>query len=380
MPKIVVPSYLRGLVPYRAGRSIAEVSREKGLKKIVKLASNENPLPPPRSFLKEVNKAYAAINRYPEPSAHALTAEIAKQLGISQNEIICGNGSDSLLFFSLLVFGGHGAEVLTSEGTFVSIYLHTQKLHQKIVCAPMRNYTFDLEAIAARISPQTKIIYLANPNNPTATFFDQQKFAAFLEKVPEEVLVIYDEAYQVYAKLHDTYPDGMNFRRGNVLILRTFSKAQALAGERIGFAIAHPDLIADLYRVRFPFEPGVLGQALALAALRDRMFVRRTQKLNTQSLKMFTQEFERLGLNFTNSGANFTMLIFESESQATQFNQGCLNRGLILRPLQAFHIPEGVRINSGTVEETKFAIGVIREVVAEMRGEVAVKSPRRRRV
>lgn len=380
MPKIVVPAYLRGLVPYRAGRAIAAVAREKGLKKIVKLASNENPLPPPKSFLKEVAKAYATINRYPEPSSHLLTSEIAKRLGISPHEVICGNGSDSLLFFSFLVFGGNGAEVVTSEGTFVSAYLHTQKLNQKLITVPMKNYTFDLDAIAAGITPKTKIVYLANPNNPTATFFDRESFSAFLDKVPDHVLVIYDEAYQVYASLHETYPDGMNFRRDNVLILRTFSKAQGLAGERIGYAIAHPDLIADLYRVRFPFEPGSIAQVLALAALRDRVFVKRTQKLNERSLNLLMAEFRRLNLKFTTSGANFTMLIFKDEKEATRFNEACLNRGLILRPLQAFHIPEGVRINSGTMEETKFAIEVIREVVGEMRGESVVEKKQRRKM
>jgi histidinol-phosphate aminotransferase len=227
---------------------------------------------------------------------------------------------------------------------------------------PHADYAYDLDAIAGRCTDKTKIIYLANPNNPTGSMFTADNFQRFMERVPEHVLVILDEAYYSYAHRRPDYPDGLKFKYANVIVTRTFSKDYGLAGLRFGFAAGPKNLIRELYKVKLPFEPSQPAQIAALAALDDDEFIRRTVDLNQRMLEKMISRMTELGLRLIPTAANFVLTVFPSEEMAVAFTSGCMEKGLIVRHVKAFGVPEGVRINSGTEEETEFALEVIAEV------------------
>lgn len=359
---IKIPRHIQTLKPYKAGKPIDELAREKGIKKIVKLASNENPLGPSPKALETIRKSLDELHRYTNPSAYKLVNAIAKKYNLQPGQIVTGSGSDSLLQYIVTAFSDDDDEILTSEGTFIGWYVNVNKYGRKSVLVPLKNYHFDLDAITDKINPKTKVIYLANPNNPTGTMFTRNEFDSFLKKVPDNVLIVLDEAYTVYAESNPEYPSGLDYMRDNMIILRTLSKAYGLAGLRIGFAVGPEVLIQELYKVKLPFEPNHLAQEAAITALDDEEFLKMTVELNEASLNKMKQKFKELGIEQVPTAANFSMLIFPSEEFAADFNNECLNRGLILRHVNTFGIPNGVRINSGTEVETDFALDVISEV------------------
>ncbi|MFZ0455040.1 MAG: histidinol-phosphate transaminase [Ignavibacteriaceae bacterium] len=359
---IKIPDHIQELKPYKAGKPIEEVMREKKIQKVVKLASNENPLGPSPKAINAVKNHLNEVNRYPNPSSYRLVNAIAEKFDLEPGQIICSDGSDSLIQYIITAFSREGDELLSSEGTFIGWYVNVDKLGRKSKLIPLKNYHFDLERILETISHNTKIIYLANPNNPTGTIFTKKEFEFFINKVPEDILVILDEAYTIYSQLNPDYPNGLEYDYKNLIILRTLSKSYGLAGLRIGFAVGPYDLIKELYKVRLPFEPNVLAQIAAIASLSDDDFIYKTVETNRESLKMMEEKFKELEINYIPTSANFFLLTFPEENYAKRFNLECLNRGLILRYLDSFGISNGVRINSGTIEETDFALNVISEV------------------
>jgi histidinol-phosphate aminotransferase len=359
---IKIPRHIQTLQPYKAGKPIDELAREKGIIKIVKLASNENPLGPSPKAIETIKKSLDELHRYTNPSAYKLVNAIAKKYNLHPGQIVTGSGSDSLLQYIVTAFSDDEDEILTSEGTFIGWYVNVNKYGRKSMLTPLKNYHFDLEAIAARINSKTKIIYLANPNNPTGTMFTKNEFDSFLKKVPDNVLIVLDEAYTVYAESNPDYPNGLEYKNDNLIVLRTLSKAYGLAGLRIGFAVGSEILIKEIYKVKLPFEPNHLAQEAAITAFDDDEFLRKTVELNESSLKRMKQKFNELGIEQVPTAANFILLIFPNEEFAFNFNEECLNRGLILRHVKSFGIPNGVRINSGTEEETDFALDAISEV------------------
>lgn len=359
---IKIPRHIQTLQPYKAGKPIDELVREKGINKIVKLASNENPLGPSPKAVETIKKSLDELHRYTNPSAYKLVNAIAEKYKLHPGQIVTGSGSDSLLQYIVTAFSDDDDEILTSEGTFIGWYVNVNKYGRKSVLVPLKNYHFNLDAIADKINPKTKIIYLANPNNPTGTMFTKNEFDSFLKKVPDSILIVLDEAYTVYAESNPDYPNGLKYLRDNLIVLRTLSKAYGLAGLRIGFAVGPEILIKELYKVKLPFEPNHLAQEAAITAFDDEEFLRRTVELNESSLKKMKKKFSELGIEQVPTTANFIMLVFSSEEFAFDFNNECLNRGLILRHVNTFGIPNGVRINSGTDKETDFALDVISEV------------------
>ncbi len=231
--------------------------------------------------------------------------------------------------------------------------------------APYRDFRFDLPALAAAITDKTKIIYLANPNNPTGTIFTRQGFDAFYRHVPERVLIILDEAYLEYAKDHPRYPDSMHYRYDNVITLRTFSKIYGLAGVRIGYGFAHEELIANLLKVKLPFEPSSLAQAAGIAALDDREFLHRSLEVNARGMRFLTQALAELGLAPVPSEANFLMIPLDSEAAAMAVFEQLLRRGTIIRPLKAFGLPHCLRISIGTPEENERCVENLRHALME---------------
>lgn len=359
---IKIPEFVSKLQPYKAGKPIEELAREKGLTKIIKLASNENPLGPSPKAVETILKFVWQLHRYTDPSLHRLTEKIASIYNKKQNQIVCGSGSDSLIQYIVNAFTVEGDECLSTEGTFIGWYVNVNKLGRKDVRVPLVNYAYDLDLILNAITDNTKIIYLANPNNPTSTMFSKTQFEEFLEKVPSNILIIYDEAYSVYAEDYPGYANGMIYDKENLIVLRTLSKAFGLAGLRIGFACGNENLIKELFKVKLPFEPNLLAIEAAISALDDFEFIKRTKELNQKSLTRLKEFFDSVNLSYPEPFANFLLLTFTNENIAIDFSNECLNKGLILRHVKSFGIPNGVRINSGTEEETEIAIDIMSEV------------------
>ncbi|MFQ5606508.1 MAG: histidinol-phosphate transaminase, partial [Candidatus Zixiibacteriota bacterium] len=362
MTPVHIPAHIESLAPYQPGKAISELAREKKLDRIVKLASNENPLGPSPRALEALATSAGDSHRYVDPSSYELTHTLAAKLGRKPGQIICGAGTDSLLSYILMAFSARGAEVLTAAGTFIGIFVNTRKLNRKLKTVPLADHKFDLDAMAKAITEETKIVYIANPNNPTGSIVTRDELDMFLKRVPEHVLVILDEAYFNYAHDDSEYPDGLTYELPNLIVTRTFSKDFGLAGLRIGFAVADERLIKTLYRVRLPFEPCYAAQLAALAALADNEFLDRTLAQNARSLEVMSAGLNDLGIRFIQSRANFLSMIFDSEELARSFTSACLNRGLILRHTNTFGVPEGVRMNSGTDDETSFALNIIADV------------------
>ncbi len=363
---IKIPEHIQKLQPYKAGKPIEELAREKGIRKIVKLASNENPLGPSPMAVEEIKKHINDLHRYTNPSAYKLVNAIAEKYNKRPGQIVTGSGSDSLLQYLITAFSSDDDELLTSAGTFIGWYVNADKYGRKSKLVPLKNYHLDLHKIAGEINSKTKIIYLANPNNPTGTMFTRAEFEHFMGKVPDSVLVVLDEAYTVYAESNPEYPNGLSYDLDNLLVLRTLSKAYGLAGIRIGFAFGKEYLISQMYKVKLPFEPNELAQDAAIAAIKDDAFLRATVELNARSLQMMKNKFDDIGIDYIPTAGNFFLILFPDEEFTAEFNNECLNRGLILRHVNTFGIPEGIRINSGTIEETEFALKVLEEVLKMM--------------
>lgn len=362
--KIFIPEHIEKLIPYSAGKPIEELVREKGLKKIVKLASNENPLGTSPLAIKAVKKNLHNLHRYTDPLCFDLTNFISVKYNKSFESIFCASGSDAILEYIIAAFTNENDEVLTSDGTFIGWYVNVKKFNRKSVLVPLKeNYSYNLNAIGNAITEKTKLIYLANPNNPTGNIFTKEEFEDFINVVPENVLIILDEAYTLYAESVPSYPNGLDYNLPNLIVCRTLSKSHGLAGLRFGFAFGNPDIIARLKKVRLPFEPNILAQVAAKAALLDEEFEKFTKELNKISINLFKDFFTSNKIRFTETAANFMMLIFDSENDAAIFTESCLNMGLILRHTKPFGIVNGVRINSGTLEETEFAIDVMQNVL-----------------
>ncbi len=281
---IKIPEHIKNLKPYKAGKPIEDLVREKGLNKIVKLASNENPLGPSPKAVEAIKNNLDKLHRYTNPSSYKLVHAIAEKYKKDPSQIVCSSGSDSILQFIITAFTDEHDELLTSEGTFIGWYVNSNKYGRKLNLVPLKDYHYDLEEIVNRINSKTKIIYLANPNNPTGTKFTKREFENFIKRVPKNVLVVLDEAYTVYAEDDPEYPNGLEYDSENLITVRTLSKAYGLAGIRIGFAIGPSYLIKEIYKVKLPFEPNLLAQEAGIAALNDEEFLFKTKDLNKASL------------------------------------------------------------------------------------------------
>jgi len=363
---IYIPDYIKSLKTYKAGKPIEELAREKNLSRIIKLASNENPLGPSPKAMEAVHNAVSRLHRYVDPLSRDLVLALSRKYDIQPQHIICGHGTDALLSYIVGAFSAPGDELLTSEGTFIGIYVGTQKQGRILKQVPLKDYAYDLKALLAAVTPRTRIIFIANPNNPTGTMIKRAEFETFMAKVPADVLVILDEAYYTYADSDPDYPDGVSYWYENMVVTRTLSKAYGLGGVRVGFAVGPDHIIDALYKIKLPFEPNYLAQVAAVAALTDDEFLARTVATNRASLDRMKAAFDRLGIRRTDSAANFLMLLMPSEAFAAEFYEHCLEQGLIVRHVNTFGVPNGIRINSGTEDETTLALDIIESVWKQM--------------
>lgn len=368
--KIRVPAHIEALQPYKPGRPIADVMAQYGLEHVVKLASNENPLGASPKAIEAIRAELADLAYYPN-GGRSLREAIASYYGITSDEVIAGSGSEGVMNTVMRTFLVQGDEVLTSEGTFGGFYVLANAMGLKLTLAPMKNHGYDLDAILDRLTPNTRLIYLANPNNPTGTYFSYDDFLAFYNRVPEDVLIIHDEAYYDFA-IDDVegYFTMLGKRLPNVISLRTFSKSHGLASIRIGYGVASSEIIAPMLKVRLPFEPSGPAQAAGIAALHDEEFLAKTIEVNRAGKEYFRNAFNELGVRFIDTAANFFCILFESTEEALHFAAEMERHGVIVRPLAGFSLAQSVRISIGTQEQNEEAVRVMKSVLEKMHAAI----------
>lgn len=361
----LVPPYIESLQPYKPGKSIDEVRRELKLENLIKLASNENPLGPSPLAIQSVRNHLDDLHIYPN-GGYDLRSVLAREFNLHVDNVITGSGSEGIMSNIIRTFLCDDDEVLTTEGAFIGFQVLARSRGVAYKTVPYANWRYDLPALARQINSNTKIIYLANPNNPTGTIFTKAEFDTFYRQVPERVLIILDEAYFEYAQDNPAYPDSMHYRYDNVITLRTFSKAYGLAGIRIGYGFAHDELIRNLLKVKLPFEPGTLAQAAGIAALKDTEFLRRSIELNNRGRAFLINALQELDFNVVPSDANFLMVVRDSGNDAHRIYEELLRRGIIIRPLNAFGLPNCLRITIGTDEQNRAVVEACKNVSAKI--------------
>ncbi|MGI8992551.1 MAG: histidinol-phosphate transaminase [Bryobacteraceae bacterium] len=361
----LVPPYIESLRPYEAGRSADDIRREYGLARVVKLASNENPLGPSPLAIDAIRRNTEGLNVYPNAGLE-LRRVLAREYDVKIENVIAGSGSEGIMSNIIRAFLCDEDEVLTTEAAFIGFQTLAKSRGVTYRTVPYRHWHYDLPALAAAVNEHTKIVYLANPNNPTGTVFTRHEFDAFYRHVPERVLIILDEAYFEYAKDNPRYPDSMHYRYDNVITLRTFSKVYGLAGVRIGYGFAHEELIANLLKVKLPFEPGTLAQAAGIGALADKAFLHRSLETNARGMRLLSGALGEMGVTVVPSDANFLMTVWPSESQASEIVRDLLTQGIIVRPLKAWGLPACVRISIGTEEENRECIAALEKALEKV--------------
>jgi histidinol-phosphate aminotransferase len=349
--KNLVRPWLRSLEPYPPGKPIDELEREYGVTESIKLASNENPLGPSPKALRAVQAALADVHRYPDGGCYHLRRALARKLRVAPESLIFGNGSNEIIELIVRTFLHAGEEAVMADQAFVIYRMLVQAQGGKGIIVPLRNFTHDLEAMADAITPATRVVFLANPNNPTGTIVFREQWEEFLAAVPRDVIIVMDEAYAEFVE-DSRYPDALADVRGEhlLIVLRTFSKIYGLAGLRVGYGVAHPDLIDLLDRLRAPFNVNTLAQVAALAALDDDEHVERTRQVNRDGMAYLREAFGGLGLECVPSWANFILV---KVGPVARLYDALLRQGVIVRPVSVYGFPEHVRVTIGTREENE---------------------------
>lgn len=352
------------LKPYVPGKPLSELERELGLSRSIKLASNENPLGASPRVTQAIEAALPELARYPDGGGYQLRQALAERHGVDSSCITLGNGSNDVLDMVARVFLGPGRESLFSEYAFAVYPISSQAVGATLVAAPARDYGHDLEAMRERVGPNTRVVWIANPNNPTGTWLAHDALYAFLNDLPCQTILVLDEAYTEYVDQPD-YPDGSQWleRFPNLVVTRTFSKVYGLASLRLGYALSHPDIADLLNRVRQPFNVNSLAQTAALAALGDDDFVERSRAVNRAGMRQLSEGFEALGLAFIPSVGNFLTVDFTRD--AAPIDRALLQRGCITRPLANYGLPNHLRITIGREAENQRLLTSLREVLAE---------------
>lgn len=340
--------HIHNIKPYEPGKPIKELQREYGIREVTKLASNENPLGPSGKAIRAMRKAIRDVHLYPEGSCYYLLSRLAQELEMDPGHIIFGNGSNEIIELLARGFISEGDEVISSEMTFLVYPILTRVCGAVFHAVPMtQDYRYDLEGILRAITPRTKLIFIANPNNPTGTYVTAQEVEAFLQKIPPQVVVCFDEAYVDFVDAED-FPQTLSYiktGRRNVIVLRTFSKAYGLAGLRIGYGIAPKEMVEYLHKIRQPFNVNSIAQAAATAALDDTFFRWRTKWLVVRGRKFFYRKLTKLGLEYLPSQANFILVKMKTGGQETYHD--LLRKGMIVRPMKAYNLPEWIRVTIG---------------------------------
>jgi histidinol-phosphate aminotransferase len=361
--KSLVRKGILDLKPYIPGKPIEEVKRELGLKEVIKLASNETSVGPSPLAVAAIKKELKNINLYPEGSSRFLREKIAQKLNLDKEMIIVGNGADNVIDLVGMAFINDGDEVITGEITFPAYETTTKIMGGKLILIKLKDFRFDLEKIAQKINEKTKIVFLCNPNNPTGTIVDKEAVDRFIKQVPEDVVVVSDEAYYDYVE-DKNYPNSLSYvlEEKNVIVLRTFSKIAGIAGVRIGYGIAKPELIGYLNRVVNPFATNRLAQVAALASLDDEEHYRKVLRSNQEGKKYLYKELKELTLFYLPTEANFIFIDIKENSEAVF--EKLLKKGVIIRPGKTWGCPNFIRVTIGTPYENEKFIQALKEIMS----------------
>jgi len=354
------------VTPYKAGKPIEEVKRELGLENVIKLASNENPLGPSPSVLEAITAAAKDVNRYPDGGCFYLREALSDKLKVSGDNIVFGNGSDEIILLALHAFVNPGDEVVVASPTFLIYNIASMIKGAEIRTVPLKNYRYDLEGMLDAVNERTKVVFIANPDNPTGSYVTAEELDRFMEGVPENVLVFIDEAYYEFASGND-YPETLKLierEDRSVVVARTFSKAYGLAGLRVGYGVAREDIAGVLNKVREPFNVNSVAQAAALAALGDTDAVNASVDLVKDEKKRFYGIFNSLGLKYVPSLTNFVLVDTGRDSQ--QMFDYLLKRGVIVRDMSAWKLTGFIRVNIGLKEENDTFFEVFQEAIREI--------------
>lgn len=362
--KIVPLEYVSTIKPYVPGKPIKELERELGIKGSVKLASNENPLGPSQKALKALREFLqdgSELSRYPDGEGYYLKSAISGKLGVGTDEIILGNGSNDLIDIAVRTFMGLGDEAVMAAPSFVVYSMAVRSVGASPIEIPLTDYRHDLAAMADAITEKTKIIFIANPNNPTGTVNKKNEFEKFMDKIPDGILVIVDEAYYEYVT-DPEYPDTLKyFRDGrDILILRTFSKVYGLAGLRIGYGIVRKDIVAEMNKIREPFNTNTLAQLAAMNALTDDRHLKKSIEVNEQGKEFLYRELDSLGIMYVPTEANFIYMPLHVESRIIY--DALLRMGVIVRPVG----PREIRVTIGVPEENRRFIEAFKIVIKSL--------------
>ncbi|MEM6736521.1 MAG: histidinol-phosphate transaminase [Bacteroidota bacterium] len=351
---IQIPDHITAIKSYQPGKTVQQLKEEYGWEKLAILWNNENTLGYSPKSKQAVIEAYDTINYYPDPNSTDLKKVLSTRLRKSENQLILGNGSESVLMLAIRALCTRDDEFLTSMGGFVIIYNWAQVNNIRCVATPMtQDYKFDLDLIKRSINRNTKIIYLANCNNPTGTGITKAELDNFMQFVPDRILVIIDEAYFEYSKaLNPAFPNSMEMDYPNILTLRTLSKAYGIAGVRLGFGVGNEKIIEAISKVKLTFEPTALAQAAGIGALNDDDFLKKTIINNIDGLNYFYKEFQKLGLEYVRSYGNFVMMLWENKDEVIKVFNALLKHGVLVRPLKS-PIEHGIRVSVGNPEENK---------------------------
>lgn len=360
--KELVRSSVFNVKPYIAGKPIEETKRQLGLREVIKLASNENPFGSSPRAVSAIKKCLSGINRYPDSQGFYLKKRLAKYFSLDADNFILGNGSDELIDVVIKTFVEPDENIITADTTFLEYEIIAQVNDRKIKKAPLRYFKYDLGAMLKLVDKKTKLIFIANPNNPTGTYVTKYEVADFLNALPETVVVVFDEAYDAFIDVDD-YPDSLSYlrRKKKVIILKTFSKAYGLAGLRVGYAIAEGELISYMERVRQPFNVNILAQAGALAALDDKEFLNKTRRLVLEGKDFVYQELSKMGLGFLPSVANF--ILVDTGKDCLEVFKAMLKFGVIVREMKQYGLKDFIRVTIGTQKENERFIRVLRKVL-----------------
>ncbi len=362
--KKMIRKEINKIKPYIPGKPIKDVQEELGLTKIVKLASNENPLGVSNKVKEAVRREIININRYPDGANRSLKEVLSDKLGVTPEMLILGNGSDGLLKVLAESFLGHDDQVIISQPTFVEYLFVSHLMGSQLIRVYMNDYHQNLSAIADAVTGKTKMIFLTNPHNPAGTIFRKKEFEDFMQTIPEDIIVVVDEAYFEYVKAQD-YPDSLKYVKAghNIIVLRTFSKAYGLAGLRIGYAIAIPEIIEVLTRVREPFNVNHLAETAAIVALEDSKFLQRSIEVNEEGKRFLYKELEKRDIDYVLTEANFILVNIKRNSG--EMSQKLMEEGVIVRSGERLGYPGHLRVTVGTIEECNFFIDCIDKLVVE---------------
>ena len=353
---------LAGVKNYIPGKPIEELEREYGVKNAVKMASNENALGPSPKAVEAIRKNLEKIHRYPDGGCFYLREKLSKVLKVKSESIVFGNGSDELLVFIVRAFVGEGDEMIIADPTFLIYEIAGQVENASVIKVPMKDFSYDLETMRKKITAKTKLIFIANPDNPVGTYTSAKRLNAFLKLVPERVIVVLDEAYYEFARPKKDYPDSLALLHAhkNLVVTRTFSKAYGLSGLRVGFAVADPSIMAALNKVREPFNVNLLAQVAAVAALDDKAHLKKTVDMVDEGRKYLTAELKNLGCDMVPTATNFVLA--DLKMDAAKIYDKLLRAGIIVRPMAVWGLPSFIRITIGRSKENRFFVQELKKI------------------